>query len=114
MSVARTGLAHRDRTTAAEDRSGDHTGTAAGRSSVAVVAAADGSPAARPQLAASDRSAAAGNGSGPSRDSRARVRELVAHERTTGPRLHAREVAAAVGISQRRADELLRALRAEG
>ena len=79
---------------------------------VAVVAAADGSPAAWPQLPAPDRSAAAGNGSGP-RDSRARVRELVAHERATGTRLHAREVAAAAGISQRRAYELLCALRAE-
>jgi hypothetical protein len=47
-------------------------------------------------------------------DSRARVRELVAHERATGTRLHAREVAAAAGISERRAYELLRAIRAEG
>src|SRR5215207_10133832 len=84
MSVARTGLPHRDRTTAAEDRSGDH-----------------------------DDSATAGNGSGPPRDSRTRVRELVARERATGIRLHARDVAAAAGISQRRAYELLRAVRAE-
>jgi hypothetical protein len=63
---------------------------------------------------APDSSAAAGNGSRPPRDSRARVRELVAHERATGTRLHAREIAAAVGISQRRAYELLRAIRAEG
>jgi hypothetical protein len=50
MSVARTGLPHTDRTTAAEDGSGDRTDTAANRSSVAAVAAADGSLAARPQL----------------------------------------------------------------
>jgi Protein of unknown function (DUF2637) len=112
MSVARTGLPHHDRTTAAGDRSGDRTGTAADRS-IAVVAPTDGNLAALPQLPAPDGSAAAGNGSQP-RDSRARVRELVARERATGTRLHARDVAAAVGISQRRAYELLRALRAEG
>jgi hypothetical protein len=38
---------------------------------------------------------------------------VVAHERATGTRLAAREVAAAVGISERRAYELLRAVRAE-
>ena len=112
MSVARTGLPHRDRTQAAEDRHGDRAATAAGRSSVAVVAVGDGSLAARPQLPAPDHTGTTGNGSGP-RDRRARVRELVAHERATGTRLVAREVAAAVGISQRRAYELLRALRAE-
>jgi hypothetical protein len=42
------------------------------------------------------------------------VRELVAHERATGTRLAAREVAAAAGISERRAYELLRAVRSEG
>jgi hypothetical protein len=41
------------------------------------------------------------------------VRELVATERATGIRLHARDVAAAAGISERRAYELLRAVRAE-
>jgi hypothetical protein len=103
MSVARTGLSHRDRDDAATDRS-----------SLAVVAAEDDSLAAWPQLPAPDRSAAAGDGSGPQRDSRARVRELVAHERATGTRLAARDVAAAAGISERRAYELLRAVRAEG
>jgi uncharacterized protein DUF2637 len=44
-----------------------------------------------------------GNGSGPQPDNRSRMRELVAQERTTGTRLHAREVAAAAGISERRA-----------
>ena len=58
--------------------------------------------------------AAGGNGSDPKPDSRARVRELVARERATGTRLHAREVAAAAGISERRAYELLRAVRSEG
>jgi Protein of unknown function (DUF2637) len=67
----------------------------------------------RSQPAPQDRTAASGNGSAPPRDSRARVRELVARERATGRRLAAREVAAAAGISERRAYELLRALRAE-
>ena len=53
------------------------------------------------------------NAAGQPRDSRARVRELVARERATGTRLAAREVAAAAGISERRAYELLRAVRAE-
>jgi hypothetical protein len=57
------------------------------------------------------RSAAGGNGSRPARDSRARVRELVERERATGTRLAARDVAAQVGISERRAYELLRDLR---
>jgi hypothetical protein len=100
MSVARTGLPHTDRTRTAEDRSGggDPTATAV----------------ARPQLPAPDHPAAAGNGSGPPRDSRTRVRELVARERATGIRLAARDVAAAAGISERRTYELLRAVRAEG
>ena len=99
MSVARTGLPHTDRTPGAEDRSadGDLTATAV----------------ARPQLPAPDHPAAGGNGSGPLRDSRTRVRELVARERATGIRLHARDVAAAAGISERRAYELLRMVRAE-
>jgi hypothetical protein len=99
MSVARTGLPHTDRTAASQDRSADRDPTA--------------TPVARPQLPAPDHSPTTGNGSGPQRDSRARVRELVAHERATGTRLHAREVAAAAGISERRAYELLRAVRAE-
>ena len=41
------------------------------------------------------------------------MRELVARERATGIRLHARDVAAAAGISERRAYELLRAVRVE-
>jgi hypothetical protein len=94
-----TGLPHTRRTSAAEDRVGDRVTPA--------------TPVGRPQLPAPNRSAAAGNGSGPQRDSRARVCELVAHERATGTRLHAREVAAEVGISQRRAYELLRDVRAE-
>jgi hypothetical protein len=100
MSVARTGLPHTDRTPAAEDRGGD-------RDPAEVTAG-------QPQLPAPDHSAAAGgNGSGPPRDSRTRVRELVARERATGIRLAARDVAAAAGISERRAYELLRAVRAE-
>jgi Protein of unknown function (DUF2637) len=98
MSVARTGLPHTHRTPAAEDRGTDRDPTA-----TAVV---------WPQLPAPDHRAG-GNGSGPQRDSRSRVRELVAHERATGTRLHARDVAAAAGISERRAYELLRAARTE-
>jgi hypothetical protein len=98
MSVARTGLPHTTRTEAAENRGGDRDATAADLS--------------RPQLPAPDR-ATGGNGSQPPRDSRARVRELVAHERATGTRLAARDVAAAAGISERRAYELLRAVCAE-
>jgi hypothetical protein len=97
MSVARTGLPHTSRTEAAEDRGGNR----------------DAAALTRRQLPAPDHTATAGNGSRPQRDSRARVRELVAAERAAGTRLHAREVAAAVGVSQRRAYELLRALRAE-
>jgi hypothetical protein len=98
MSVARTGLPHTDRTPAAEDCSSD-------RDPTAMVVA-------QPQLPAPDHGPA-GNGSGPPRDSRTRVRELVATERATGTRLAAREVAADAGISERRAYELLRAVRAE-
>ena len=64
MSVARTGLPHTHRTPAAQNRSGDRDATAA--------------PAGWPQLPAPDRSPTDGNGSGPQRDSRTRVRELVA------------------------------------
>ena len=99
MSVARTGLPHTTRTTATADRSADHDPTA-----TVVV---------RPQLSAPDHLATGGNGRGPQRDSRARVRELVAQERAIGTRLAAREVAAAAGISERRAYELLRAVRGE-
>jgi hypothetical protein len=99
MSVARTGLPHTTRTETAEDRSSDRDPTA--------------TAVARPQLTAPDHHTSGGNGSGPPRDSRTRVRELVAHERATGTRLAARQVAAAVGISERRAYELLRAVRTE-
>jgi Protein of unknown function (DUF2637) len=100
MSVARTGLPHTSRTPVTQDRSSDRDTTA--------------TAVARPQLPAPDHSTTAGNGSRPQRDSRTRVRELVAHERATGTRLHARDVAAAAGISERRAYELLRAVRSEG
>jgi hypothetical protein len=99
MSVARTGLPYSSRIAAAEDGGADRDVNAA-----TVV---------RPQLPTADPGPTAGNGSGPHRDSRARVRELVATERATGTRLHAREAAAAAGISERRAYELLRAARAE-
>jgi hypothetical protein len=46
-------------------------------------------------------------------DSRTRVRTLLAREQAGGPRLTGTQVAAAVGIKPRRAQELLRELRAE-
>jgi hypothetical protein len=46
-------------------------------------------------------------------DSRTRVRTLLAGERALGPRLTGKQVAAVVGIKPRRAQELLRELRAE-
>jgi hypothetical protein len=49
----------------------------------------------RLQLPAPDHRTTTGNGSRPQPDSRTRVRELVAHGRATGTRLHARDVAAA-------------------
>jgi Protein of unknown function (DUF2637) len=140
MSVARCGLPHSSRSTpsaTAAARSADRTATEALRRRLGPQPRPPQWPAAaalhthgrrrrprtlRPHLAAvtalrpqptPDRTAAGGNGAAPHRDSRARVRELVARERATGRRLAAREVAAAAGISERRAYELLRALRAE-
>jgi hypothetical protein len=133
MSVARCGLPHTNRTTAtatAATCTADRTATRAPRQSPRAPAIAAPQfrgrrrrrriprshlapvAALRPQPAPLGRTATGGNGSRP-RDSRARVRELVARERATGTRLAAREVAAAAGISERRAYELLRALRAE-
>jgi hypothetical protein len=142
MSVARCGLPHTDRTTATATpppRSADRSVHAALHRPLrpqphpsqrsAAVALRRRSPrqrrrpprphpaavrTLRPQPAPQARSAAtAGNGAGSRSDSRARVRELVARERATGQRLAAREVAAHAGISERRAYELLRTLRAE-
>jgi hypothetical protein len=113
MSVARCGLPHHDRTTTtatADVLSVDSTQDP-GRDATAT--AADRTAAAGPRPTLLGRTATAGNGSGPHRDSRARVRELLAAERATGTRLAARDVAAAAGISERRAYELLRDLRAE-
>jgi Protein of unknown function (DUF2637) len=112
MSVARTGLPHRDRaaTAAAAAQQGDRGDHSQDRT--AATAAPAATTAAGPQQRLPGLQHSAGNGTGP-RDSRTRVRELVAQERATGRRLAAREVAAAAGISERRAYELLRALRAE-
>jgi hypothetical protein len=109
MSVARCGLPHHDRTTttAAAAAGGADRAQDPGRTAV------DHAPTAGPRPTLPGRSAAAGNGAAPHRDSRARVRELLAQERATGTRLGAREVAAAAGISERRAYELLRDLRAQ-
>jgi hypothetical protein len=46
-------------------------------------------------------------------DTRSQVRALLAREQAGGPRLTGKQVAAAVGIKPRRAQELLRELRAE-
>jgi hypothetical protein len=46
-------------------------------------------------------------------DSRTRMRALLAREQAGGPRLTGTQVAAAVGVKPRRAQELLRELRAE-
>ena len=139
MSVARCGLPHTNPTTTATAaaRSADRTATRTPhrrprpqphpqqRPATATLHSRRRQPrrrTPRPHLAAvtarrpqptPDRTAAGSNGAAPHRDSRARVRELVARERATGRRLAAREVAAAAGISERRAYELLRALRAE-
>jgi Protein of unknown function (DUF2637) len=112
MSVARTGLPHRDRptTAAAAAQQGDRGNHPQDRTAATAAPAAAG--AAGPQPVLPGLQPSAGNGTG-LRDSRARVRELVAQERASGRRLAAREVAAAAEISERRAYELLRALRAE-
>jgi hypothetical protein len=132
MSVARCGLPHTNHTTIstiATARSATRTATRAPRQSPRSPATAASqfrgrrrrrriprshlaSIAALRSQPTPSRTAAGGNGSRP-RDSRARVRELVARERATGTRLAARDAAAAAGISERRAYELLRALRAE-
>jgi hypothetical protein len=57
--------------------------------------------------------ALAGAGEVDAGDSRTRVRALLAREQAGGPRLTGTQVAAAVGIKPRRAQELLRELRAE-
>ncbi len=109
MSVARCGLPHHNRTTTTATAAAG----SADRTEDTDRTATDRAPAAGPRPTLPGRSTADGNGAAPHRDSRARVRELVATERATGQRLAARDVAAAAGISERRAYELLRALRAE-
>jgi Protein of unknown function (DUF2637) len=110
MSVARCGLPHTRNSdaTATAARTAYRTQDADGPTATAPAA---GTPAVPPQWVPGRSTA--GNGTAPHRDSRARVRELLARERATGTRLAAREVAAAAGISERRAYELLRDLRAE-
>jgi hypothetical protein len=108
MSVARCGLPHTADATATAARTAYRTQDA---DSPTATAPAAGTPAVPPQWVPGRSTA--GNGTAPHRDSRARVRELLARERATGTRLAAREVAAAAGISERRAYELLRDLRAE-
>jgi hypothetical protein len=71
----------------------------------AVAVAAGGAAPAAPGLATAG---AVGAG-----DSRARVRALLTREPAGGPRLTGKQVAAAVGIKPRRAQELLREFRAE-
>jgi hypothetical protein len=109
MSVARCGLPHTSRTTTTATADAG----SADRTQNTDPTATDRAPTAGPQPTLPGRTAAGGNGAVPHRDSRARVRELLATERATGQRLAARDVAAQAGISERRAYELLRALRAE-
>jgi hypothetical protein len=106
MSEARRALAH----PGAPDRVGAaslHAATA----SVAVRTA--------PASALTQRGAALGQpasavtGAVDAGDTRARVRALLVREHAGGPRLTGKQVAAAVGIKPRRAQELLRELRAE-
>jgi uncharacterized protein DUF2637 len=114
MSVARCGLPHTSpATTATATADAPSADRAQDPGRTATAAAADRTAAAGPRPTLPGRTAAAGNGSGPHRDSRTRVRELLATEHATGTRLAARDVAAAAGISERRAYELLRDLRAE-
>jgi Protein of unknown function (DUF2637) len=109
MSMARCGLPQTCRTLATANAAAG----SADRTQDPGRTAADRTPAAGLRPTLPGRSAAGGNGAAPQRDSRARVRELVERERATGTRLVARDVAAQAGISERRAYELLRALRAE-
>jgi hypothetical protein len=113
MSVARCGLPHTTRSPTTATVEAPNTDRTAERDHPAATTATAPTGAAGLQPTLPGRTATGRNGSGPQRDSRARVRELVACECASGVRLAARQVAAAVGISERRAYELLRNLRAE-
>jgi hypothetical protein len=79
------------------------------------VGAAPMTPAAAPAaiLAALAAPGWAATGAVDAGDTRSQVRALLAREQAGGPRLTGKQVAAAVGIKPRRAQELLRELRAE-
>ena len=83
---------------------------APGRAAGARLNAAAASTARRASPAAPASMTAGAAGAG---DSRNRVRALLADEQAGAPRLTGKQVAAAVGIKPRRAQELLRELRAE-
>jgi hypothetical protein len=106
MSEARRALAHPD---AADRVDNAHLDPAA--ASVAVLAAPPRAAIQRGAALAAPTSGAAGTVD--LGDTRTRVRALLAREQAGGSRLTGTQVAAAVGIKPRRAQELLRELRAE-
>jgi Protein of unknown function (DUF2637) len=106
MSEARRALAG----SSASDRVDDAHAPAAGASILAPAAPAN---AMRAPAVTQTAPALAGAGEVDAGDSRTRVRVLLAGEQGGGPRLTGTQVAAVVGIKPRRAQELLRELRAE-
>jgi hypothetical protein len=105
MSVARTGLPHRSRTTAAPQPAPAAPGVALDRTP-----SGNGhrSPAALAPAILQDRTSSAAQDQAAAPDARAQVRALVARERAGGPTVTAAEVIAVTGRSRRRAYELLR------
>lgn len=106
MSEARRALTH--------NNAPDRVGTAPvdpAAVSAAVLAGPAGAITARGAALAAPASAA--TGADTAGDTRSQVRVLLAHEQAGGPRLTGKQVAAAVGVKERRAQELLRELRTE-
>jgi hypothetical protein len=106
MSEARRALAH--------PRGSDRVGAALldpTAASTAVLAAPANAMAENPKARAAPEVAV--TGAVGTSDSRSQVRALLAGEQAGGPRLTGKQVAAAVGIKPRRAQELLRELRAQ-
>jgi hypothetical protein len=105
MSEARRALAH--------NRVSDRVGTApldSPTASAPVLARPTNAIATRGPGLAAPASSTGAVGAG---DTRARVRVLLATEQASGPRLTGKQVATLVGIKERRAQELLRELRAD-
>jgi len=106
MSEARRALTHND----AHSRVGAAPMNPAA-ASAALLAGPAAAMATRAAALAAPASAAAG--AVDAGDTRSRVRALLAREQAGGPRLTGKQVAAAVGVKERRAQELLRELRAD-